>query len=420
MRFLKILGLSLLVVALLAGPGRAATEITIQFPYAKAYNPVMTKLKAAFEKAHPQYTVKFRPAYKDYKDGIQTAMKQAVTKQLPDLTIQGILFQRSFVERGLAVDLSPFIEAEKDWAKRGYSPAMMSLSTFGGKQFGLAFAVSTPIVIFNLDLVEKAGGDPARLPADWDGLIALGKRIDALGRDTAGIFHTWNVSGNWMFQADVFARGGAMTSADEKQVAFDGPQGQAAVGLLARLVTEAKMPNLTLAGARQQFLSGKLGIWTYTTGMLGLADRYIKDRFKWGVAPYPVPGPKAKLPCGGNALIMLTKDPARQKGAWEFMKFATGPLGGTIMVKGTGYMPPNSAPAKDPRLLGGFYKTHPKFQVSLGQLPLMTQWYAFPGKNSLKIVSVINDHLQSIVDKSTAPDQALKAMAADVRALMPK
>jgi multiple sugar transport system substrate-binding protein len=324
------------------------------------------------------------------------------------------------VDRKLAVDLSPFVSNEKNWADRGYSPAMMSLGQFAGKQYGMAFAVSTPIVYFNTDLVAKAGGDPNNLPTTWDDLMALAKKIDGLGDDVAGIFHTWNITGNWLFQADIFSRGGSITSPNEKQLNFNGPEGLAALKLLDDLVEKCNMPNLTLAGSRQQFMSGKLGIWTYSTGGLSLVDRFVKGRFKWDASTYPLPGPNPKLPCGGNVLLMFAKDKEKQQGSWEFMKFATGPIGATIMVKGTGYMPANTVPAKDPNLLGEFYKMHSKHRTSLKQLPYMTQWYAFPGKNSLKIIANIKNHLQSVVNQSVDPEKALSDMASEVQALMPK
>jgi multiple sugar transport system substrate-binding protein len=117
---------------------------------------------------------------------------------------------------------------------------------------------------------------------------------------------------------------------------------------------------------------------------------------------------------------MFATDPAKQAAAWKFMKFITGPVGATIMVKGTGYMPPNSLPAYDPAMLKSYYAERPNYLTSLSQQPFMTAWYAFPGDNNLKIIKVIKDRLQTVVDKSAAPDAALAGMAADVGKLLPK
>jgi multiple sugar transport system substrate-binding protein len=117
---------------------------------------------------------------------------------------------------------------------------------------------------------------------------------------------------------------------------------------------------------------------------------------------------------------MLTKDPAKQKAAWEFMKFAAGPQGATIIVKSTGYVPATDLPAKDPAMLGDFYKASPNHRVALELLPYVSAWYAFPGENGVKITDVIKDHLQTVVAKSAKPDDVLKRMASDTAALLPK
>ena len=53
------------------------------------------------------------------------------------------------------------------------------------------------------------------------------------------------------------------------------------------------------------------------------------------------------------------------------------------------------------------------------QLAVMTQWYAFPGDNGLKITDVINDHLQSVIAGSADPDATLAKMVAEVARLLP-
>jgi multiple sugar transport system substrate-binding protein len=408
-----------LAVGLLSGPAFAQTTIDVQYPLGFIFDKAMQEVKAEFEKRNPPIKVNFRPAYKEYEDAAQTALRDSITKNLPDVSFQAINLQRLFVDRKIAVDLSPFIGQEKNWKGEGYSDSMMALSRFGSDVYGLAFAASTPIVYFNEDLVRKAGGNPDNFPTTWDGIFDLARKIDALGDGTVGMYHSWTITGNWMWQALVYSHGGAMLSADEKKVAFDGDGGKRAIQLMGRMLKEGKMPNLAHEAARQSFFAGKMGIWTESTSLLRVADESVGGRFKWRTAVFPIPGPNAKLPTGGMAAMMFATTPEKQKAAWAFMKFATGADGATMMAKGTGYMPPNSLPADDPTMLKPFYATRPNHLTSLKQQPLMTAWYAFPGDNALKIIAVIKDHLQSVVDGSVQPDAALGAMAKDVQNLIP-
>jgi len=396
------------------------TTINVQYPLGFIFDNVFVTLKADFEKANPDITINYLPAYKEYEDAAQTGLRQAITKQLPDVGLQAINLQRLFVDRKIAVDLSPFIAKEKDWVGQGFSPSMMALSTYGGKPYGLAFAVSTPIIYINDELITKAGGDPAKFPTTWNGIFDLANKINKLGDDNVGLFYSWAITGNWMWQALVFSHGGQMMSEDEKMIAFDQEPGRKAIELLGRMVTEAGMPDLTPEASRAAFFGGKLGIWTESTSLLRVADDGVAGKFKWRTARFPVPGPNAKLPTGGAAAMMFTTDPARQMAAWRFMKFITGPQGATIMVKGTGYMPPNSLPANDPNLLKPFYAEKPNHLTSLSQQSFMTAWYAFPGDNNLKIIQAIKDRLQTVVNKSAKPDAALAGMTSDVGKLLPK
>ncbi len=419
-RFLRIV----LSAALIMLPGLALAQakinIEVQYPLGFIFDKVMAELKTEFEKANPDVTVTYRPAYKEYEDAAQTALRQAITKQLPDVAMQAINLQRLFVDRGIAVDIGPFIAKEKDWKGAGFSDSMMALGTFNGKPYGLAFAVSTPIIYFNEDLVVKAGGDPNNFPKTWDGIIALANKIKGLGNDTVGLYHSWQITGNWLWQALIFSHGGTMMSADEKTLTLNGEAGQKSIELLGRLVREGNMPDLAHEAARSTFFAGKMGIWTESTSLLRVADDSVGGRFKWRTATFPVPGPNAKLPTGGAAALMFASTPEKQAAAWRFMKFITGAEGATMMVKGTGYMPPNSLPANDPKMLKPFYETRPNHLTSLAQQPFMTAWYAFPGENNLKIISTIKDRLQTVVDKSAEPKAALAAMADDVNKLLPK
>ena len=102
------------------------------------------------------------------------------------------------------------------------------------------------------------------------------------------------------------------------------------------------------------------------------------------------------------------------------MKFATGPVGATIIAETTGYVPPSKV-ANDVDL-GDFYRDSPNHCVALEQLPLLTAWYAFPGENGVKITDVIRDHLNTFIagTRTKEPDAVLADMTADVQKLLPR
>lgn len=418
----KLLTWAALAAAFVAGSAQAqTTEITVQYAIPDIFKEVQEEIAKQFMAANPGITVKFIQPAKEYEDATQQVLRNAVTGQLPDVTFQGLNRQRILADRNIAVPLDGFIAAEKDWASKGYDGALLTLGQVKGKQYGMGFSLSTPIIYFNADLVKKAGGDPANFPKTWDGIFELARKINNPAEKITGFKYDWDITGNWMWQALVFSNGGTMLTADEKKVAFDGPAGQKAIEMLGRMISEGKMPDLSQAATLQDFVSGRLGIWAHSTSRLGGVTKQTKGVFELRTASFPLgAGNDSRLPAGGNVAMMLAKDPAKQKAAWEYIKFATGPVGATIMVKGTGYFPANALPAKDPKMLGDFYAANPNHQVAIRQLPMMTAWYAFPGENGLKITDVINDRLQTVVNGTGKPAEVLTRMTSDVQALLPK
>jgi multiple sugar transport system substrate-binding protein len=417
----KLLGLVAATAALFATPAMAQTEITVQYAIPDIFKEVQEEIAKQFMAANPTIKVKFTQPTKEYEDATQQVLRNAVTGQLPDVTFQGLNRQRILADRNIAVPLDSFIAAEKDWGKAGYDGALLTLGQVKGKQYGMGFSLSTPIIYFNADLVKKAGGDPDNFPSTWEGIFALAKKIDDPANKVSGFHFDWDITGNWMWQALTFSNGGTMLSADEKTVAFGDAPGQKAIATLAAMRRDGTMRDVSQATALQDFVSGRLGIWAHSTSRLGGVTKQAQGVFTLRTARFPVgAGEASRLPAGGNVAMMLAKDPAKQKAAWEYIKFATGPVGATIMVKGTGYFPANAIPAKDPKMLGDFYAQNPNHRVAIGQLPAMTAWYAFPGENGLKITDVIKDHLQSVVNQSAKPEDALKKMTADTQALLPK
>lgn len=403
----------------LTGNALAATELVVQYPYGGIFKDTFAQLEQEFEAQNPDIDVTFRAPYEDYEDGTQKVMREAITKQLPDISFQGLNRVRPLVDRNIAVSLEPFIAKEADFSKEGYHQAMLDIGTYNDEVYGLPFAVSLPIAYYNMDLVRQAGWDENNLPESWDEVIELAARIDALDEDITGMVYGWQISGNWLWQAPVFSQGGAMLSADEKQVAFNGPEGQWALETFSRFFKEAGMKDYSRADGKQAFYSGKSGMWFWSTSTVTNAEEMIGDSFEMKTHVFPSVKEGGALPAGGNAIVMLTKDAEKQEAAWKFIKYATSGKGAAIVALTTGYMPPNKKANEE--YLKDFYSQHPNHFTAVKQLPLMTDWYAFPGKNGLKITQVIHDHMQSIAsgERVNEADQVLKDMAADVQKLLP-
>ena len=393
-------------------------EISVAYSIPVLFKDLMENLTREFMVRHPNVKVTLRAPEEGYEQILQRNLRDAITSTLPDVAFHGLNRQRTLAERNIPVNLKPFMDADPQTRELGFSPSLLSLGQVGSAQTGIGFSLSTPILYYNAQLVKEAGGDPAKLPATWDEVIRLASAINDPARARGGMFFDWTITGNWSWQGLVFSHGGSMLNADESRVAFAEAPGKSAMNVLRRFVDEGKMADIQPAAMFQDFFAGRMGISMQSTAQLGRYNREIGGRFPLVCARYPLSAPGARLPAGGNVAMMFTRDGARQKAAWDFIKFACGPVGATMMVKATGYMPATTIPAQRKDMLADFYAQNPNHQISIRQQDVITGWYAFPGQNALRITDVINDHLQTVVSRKGAADAVLVKMAADVQALI--
>jgi multiple sugar transport system substrate-binding protein len=410
-------------LALLTTPAAADTILDVLYTTPGTFNALHQDLAKRFTEAHPDIKIKFRNPVASYEEAAQQILRDQLTGRLPDVAFNGINQIGLFVDRGLGSPLDDLIAADGGADKLGYYPTLAALGRWKGKSYGFPFAVSTPILYVNADLIEKAGGRvedlPKTLPKTWPELIALGKRIqDKAGNGAIGFYFQWEQTGNWLVQSLITSRGGRILKADGCSVAFDDEKGMWALKTLESF-GKSGMPNLALGQARQSFVAGNIAILVDSTSYVAAAQRLIGDRFKLRTAAFPLAVADGLLPAGGNVAMVFAKDAARRRAAWEYVKFVTGPIGQTQMVNLTGYMPSNELAVKDPELLGRFYEKNANHQTSIAQLPVLTEWVSFPGDNSLKVIEVIKNHTEALVTGRATAEQTMPALVSDARKLLP-
>jgi len=398
----------------------AKTTIEIAYPYPFLFKHVHELIKEKFEKLHPDIEVKIRPGAENYEDATQKVLRDSITNRMPDISFQGLNRFRIFVDKGLAIDLAPFIEKDKDISQQGFNESMFAAGRFGKKVYGIPFAVSLPIAYYNMDLVKKVGWDVNHLPNTWEEVTEFSKKVNDLKMKNAyGMAFQWDITGNWLYQALVFEKGGKLLSDNERNVAFTDGIGRNAMATFGKFFTEAGMPNRARKVNRADFINGNVGVMFDSTSDLFKVSQAVGSKFKLKTHQFPgVIYRYGYLPAGGNGPVMLTKDPQKQKAAWEVIKFWCGPEGSKVVGQKTGYMPPNQMGAKA-LVAEGFYANNPNNYTAVEELPLMTKWYAFPGDNALKITEVIYKAMQSIADGSEKDtDKVISGMAKEIKELI--
>ena len=273
--------LSIAALAAAMSTSAQAVEIEVAYPYGGLFGVTYEKIMLDFTKPHPDIQVKFRATYENYEDGTNTVLRESVSGNLPDISMQGLNRQAILVEKGIAQSLEPFIAKEADFAKDGYHKAMLDLSTFKGQVHGLPFSVSTPIGYYNMDILKAAGVNA--IPATWDEVVAACKKIKASGKDP--MFWGWNITGNWFLQALMWSQGEPVLK--HGKVNFDGEKGLIALETMKKLFRGCEMRNLSTGDASKSFAAGEIGMFFWSTSSVGTIERTKAEGWTLKTAPFP-------------------------------------------------------------------------------------------------------------------------------------
>jgi len=145
----------------------------------------------------------------------------------------------------------------------------------------------------------------------------------------------WTV---WTWQCFLWQAGGEILSPDRRAAAFNSPEGIAALDFWKSLLDEgAAVFSETDAGYKMDaFLSGRVamminGPWNYSS---------LKDQTAVDVGVFPLPrGQRAATNIGGESLFLFNSNPAKERAAWEFMKYVMSPDFQIDWAINTGYLP---------------------------------------------------------------------------------
>lgn len=392
------------------------TEIRVHYAIPTIWSDTQDTLVKAFMEKHPDIKIVLDGPAETYEDGVQRLLREAVADTGPDVAYVGLNLWRVLEERDLAQPLGEFIGDNPE--EQGYTPALLSLGMYQDKQYALATSASTLVMYVNPALVEKAGGSMDNFPDTFDGVIELANKIDALDDTTDGV---WINPHDWRYQSLLGSYGGRPMNEDESDITFDSAEGIKAAGLYQRFANEAGMQSYSENDARQAFPAGTLGIMFESSSLQTKFEEGAGDKFDVTVKPLPVAAEdksKVYFPTGGSAIVMLTEDEAKQKAAWEYMSFVTGPEGQKIIVESTGYAPANAKVVEDETYLGEFYETNPNAKVAHAQIANYAgPWYAFPGAEGVAATDLIAAALVEVTEGAD-PEARINDLAENLRGML--
>ncbi len=368
-----------------------------------------------FNESHPDIVVKekFNPdMYKGLTQNLQAAVASG---QAPDVVQMGWDFLNYASSSFAHADINDVFKAagNPDFIKNTFAPNIARLAqTADGTQVGVPYSLSVPVLYYNPDIFKAAGLDPDKPPATWE---ELRKDAEIISRKTGNpSFFMQEYADTWTNQAMVESNGGSMLKQENGKwkAAFDTPEAAQAYQFIADMVRSGTALHATNEEGFQAYMSGKLAMVCTTIGKRANFEK--SSPFTVKAAPFPAfEGKQVKVPAGGNFLMILSKDPIKQKAAAEFIAYLESPEALTEWDVGTGYLPPRKGMADS-----GAYKDiadkNPNIKMALSMLPQAVPWVSFPGSNGLQAEQVLIDTRDVILNGSKTAAEALHDAAVKI------
>lgn len=395
------------------------------------FGKTTTDLVAEFEKQHPNIDVDAVPPQGAANEIAQSVQRQVVAGNPPDvaqLTFADLRYTADGLGAKPIGKLVGTQEVQKLFTDgpHPYNPRAAVLGDIDGTTYGIPYVFSTPMLFYNADLFRRAGLDPDNPPRTWDEVRAAATAIGALP-DTSGAYVSCVDAlqgGDWCLQGIVRSNGGRVISEDGKTVTWAEPESVQAVAMLQQLAQAGprSFPNISGADAQDAFLRGNLGMLLTSAALQNAILKASAGKYEARAAAMPGFGTTPAVPTNsGSALFILTDDPAKQRAAWELIKFLTSAKSETTITSNIGYVPLRSSLIDDPAYLKPFADANPGFvRPNVAQLDRLEPWVSFPGPNYQQIRNLFNKAAEDIVFHGADPQATLSAAQTSAQALMPR
>lgn len=376
------------------------TTVTFWHVYSENFGyPVIKEMVDAFNAEHDDIYVDevYNP---DMYPGLMRNLQAEVASgNYPSIVMIGYNYLEYFASNFDYEDLT-------DWQylQDNFLPNILTLAQTGGKQIGVPYCISAPILYYNADLFTEAGLDPDKPPQTWQEVREYAKQI----KDKTGNygFYMQEYADNWAVQGLLEGNGAKMLT--DGKATFATPEAAEAYQLLADMVlVDESALHIAADEGIAAFSAGNVGMLLGTSAKIGTTASAASFDLR-GVR-FPSFGDQPiRVPAGGNFLPIMAKDKAEREAAKEFIKFIMQPEWLAKWSENTGYLPPRqeASDALQKKLTDGTVAQ--LWKVAFSELDGIYSWASYPGDIGTFAEQLLADTRDTILAGEKTPMEALQ------------
>jgi multiple sugar transport system substrate-binding protein len=377
------------------------------------------QLISEFEAAHPDIKIDPIPVNStEINTKVQADIAAGSRPDVAQLVFDGLDYAVQNFNAKALEDIVPADEFKINF--EGFSQNGLKLGQLKGKTYGLPFTFSTPVLFYNAKLFKNAGLDPETPPKTWEEVKKDALQIVSKTK-ASGVHVGGSVGADWIVQALIGSNGGKVLSDDRKTIQFGEPMAVGAIRMWQDLIQSGAHDKLNDNEIIQAFSEGKVGMLLYTSALQSALINAAKTGgWELKAAQMPSFADKPTTPVNsGSALFILSDDKAKQKAAWEFLKFVTSERGYTIITSKIGYLPLRPAIVDDPKYLKDWVAANPLVKPNLEQLKRLQPWVSYPGSKWSQIETILLEGVQKSIQSSGDITPIMQDAQKRAQSLMP-
>lgn len=194
-----------------------------------------------------------------------------------------------YMENGILLDLTPYIENSETMDLANYYPDAVELYSYDGKNYGIPKDHDVNVLLYNKAIFDQYGFDYPDETWTWDTFYEVASGITAASNGTVygAAMNTTNDQDSWW--NIVYAYGGYIISDDGTTSGFDNEKTKEAMGFVGKLISDALAPQEMVSengtsGLFTNNLTAMISQGNYT--IKGFTDYDNSSDFAVSVLPY--------------------------------------------------------------------------------------------------------------------------------------
>lgn len=373
----------------MTGEGQKALEKIVD-DYNKSQDEVV--VDAIFQGSYEESIVKFKAV--------------SGTKEVPDLVQMNDVSTSFMYRSGAVVPMYEFIKEDKNFDESKLEDVLLNYYRINGNLYSMPFNSSTAILVYNKDAFREVGLDPEKAPKSYKEIEEYSRKLVKTNKngvvDRYGfsiISYAWFIeqllaNDNSLYVDEENGRNGKLPT----KVVY-GKQLSVILDWMRRMNTEKLATNYGREWntTRSAFNSGKVAMFLDSSA--GITGVIKNSNFEVGTAFIPNESGEFNGSIIGGASLWITKseNKAKQKAAWDFVKYATSKDVQAFWSSKTGYFPVNKE-SYDTDLMKATMEKMPQFKTIVEELEATNKNTATQGA----ILGVFPDVREKMVEAMEA------------------